>query len=74
MRFLITSLLVVCSVSAHARQAVSVGRIDECLVLPVAAVDNRTPRKTWQSRPHFDSLRLVICTEALDARPGWILG
>ncbi|MER8726102.1 hypothetical protein NKH98_27705 [Mesorhizobium sp. M0833] len=41
MRFLITSLLVVCSVSAHARQAVSVGRIDECLVLPVAAVDNR---------------------------------
>ncbi|MER8505123.1 hypothetical protein NKH42_31010, partial [Mesorhizobium sp. M1142] len=26
-----------------------------------------TPRKTWQSRPHFDSLRLVICTEALDA-------
>ncbi|MER9439918.1 TonB C-terminal domain-containing protein [Mesorhizobium sp. M0340] len=36
-----TSLLAVCSVSAHARQAVSIERIDECLVLPVAAVDNR---------------------------------
>ncbi|RWN57775.1 MAG: hypothetical protein EOS00_22115 [Mesorhizobium sp.] len=40
MRFLMTSLLVVCSVSAHARQAVSVERIGDCLVLPVAAVDN----------------------------------
>ncbi|RWB67820.1 MAG: hypothetical protein EOQ42_13480 [Mesorhizobium sp.] len=36
MRLLMTSLLVVCSVSAHARQAV----IGDCLVLPVAAVDN----------------------------------
>ncbi|MER8486022.1 hypothetical protein [Mesorhizobium sp. M1322] len=40
MRFLMTSLLVVCSVSAHARQTVSVERIGDCLVLPVAAVDN----------------------------------
>ncbi|TIQ16586.1 MAG: hypothetical protein E5X51_34440 [Mesorhizobium sp.] len=35
-----TSLLIVCSVSAHARQAVSIERIGDCLVLPVAAVDN----------------------------------
>ncbi|MER9232126.1 hypothetical protein NKI56_08485 [Mesorhizobium sp. M0622] len=35
-----TSLLAVCSVAAHARQAVSVERIGDCLVLPTAAVDN----------------------------------
>ncbi|WP_107651731.1 hypothetical protein [Mesorhizobium helmanticense] len=34
-----TTLLVLCSVSAHARQATSLDQIDGCLVLPVAAVD-----------------------------------
>ncbi|MFK0692517.1 hypothetical protein ACFX5Q_30700 [Mesorhizobium sp. IMUNJ 23033] len=35
-----TSLLVLCSVSAHAKEAVSVDQISGCLVLPVTAVDN----------------------------------
>ncbi|CAN7500885.1 hypothetical protein LJR234_003641 [Mesorhizobium amorphae] len=35
-----TSLLVVCSVSALAKEAVSVDQIGGCLRLPVAAVDN----------------------------------
>ncbi|QND55624.1 hypothetical protein [Mesorhizobium huakuii] len=40
MRLLIASLLVVCSVSAQAKEAINIDQIGGCLVLPVAAVDN----------------------------------
>lgn len=39
MRFFLTTLLVLCSVSAHAKRATSLDQIDGCLFLPVAAVD-----------------------------------
>ena len=40
MRFFLTTLLVLCSISANAKQAASLDRIGDCLVLPVTAVDN----------------------------------
>ncbi|BAV46420.1 hypothetical protein MesoLj113a_34900 [Mesorhizobium sp. 113-1-2] len=40
MRLLIASLLVACSVSAHAKDAINIEKISDCLVLPGDAVEN----------------------------------
>ncbi len=40
MRLLMTSLLIACSVSAQAKEAINIDQISGCLVLPGAAVDN----------------------------------
>lgn len=40
MRLLIASLLVACSVSAQANEAINIDQISDCLVLPGAAVEN----------------------------------
>lgn len=40
MRLLIASLLVACSVSAQAKEAINIEEISDCLVLPGDAVEN----------------------------------
>lgn len=40
MRLLIASLLVACSVSAQAKEAINIEKISDCLVLPGDAVEN----------------------------------
>ncbi|WP_256753502.1 hypothetical protein [Mesorhizobium sp. Mes31] len=44
MRLLTASLLVAFSVSAQAKEAINIGQISGCLVLPGAAVDNHASR------------------------------